>query len=326
MADSETRTYLIWNRDSVTTYIRSITFTDDAGVSHHAAFPAGWDGPYANQADFTANTTVISEVTAYVSDIGNVIKQYVSHTGTSLTVSSTASLYVGYTLYGNGYTAGQTITGFGTTATVITSAGPDGSPLVDENILFSPPQYLLRVDSNAGVDAGWIASGNGYSGQTAQSFSSTDYIIMSGGPASTPNPGGTITFTSPQTVLTLAPGTSSTFTARYTNNTAVLGTYPATFTIQAQSTQSITKVVSNFIGINTTPVDPGGGSGDGGWGVVGGGFVGSVTDSEGNAVTDSEGNAVSGGGGAAPSGGETGSDAGTGIGADGMSTDGSGNP
>lgn len=259
MADSETRTYLIWNRDSVTTYIRSIAFTNDAGVSHHAAFPAGWDGPYASQADFTANTTVISEATTYVSDVGNVIKQYVSHTGTSLVVSSTASLYVGYTLFGNGYTAGQTITGFGTTATVITSAGPNGSPLVSENIQFSPPQYALRVDSNAGISAGWAASGNGYSGQTAQSFSSTDYIIMSAGPSSTPSPGGTITFTSPQTVLTLAAGTSSTFTARYTNNTAAVGTYPATFTIQAQSTQSITKIVSNFVGINTAPVDSGGG-------------------------------------------------------------------
>ena len=264
MADSETRTYLIWNRDSVTTYIRSIVFTNDAGVSHHAAFPAGWDGPYANQADFTANTTAISETASYVGDVGNVIKQYVSNTGTSLRVSSTSSLFVGYTLFGNGYTSGQTITGFGTTATVVTSAGPNGSPQVGENIQFRPPQYTLRVDSNAGISAGWIASGNGYNGQTAQSFSSTDYIIMSGGPVSTPSPGGTITFTSPQTVLTLAPGSSSTFTARYTNNTAVVGTYPATFTIQALSTQSITKIVSNYVGINTPPVDPGGGDG-GGW-------------------------------------------------------------
>lgn len=298
MADSETRTYLIWNRDSVTTYIRSIAFTNDAAVSHHIAFPADFDSPYANQSDFTANTTEISQAVTYVSDVGDVIKQYVSHTGTTLTVNTTASLFVGYTLFGNGYAAGQTIASF-SSATIITSAGPDGSPTVGENIQFSPPSYLLVVDNNSGVGTGWVASTNGYSGQTAVGFSSTNYIIMSAAPGSTPVVGNTINFVSPQPVLTLPAGTSSTFTARYTNNTTALGSYPATFLIQAQSTTSITKLVSNFVGIGTAPVDSSGGGG-GGDTYAGAGFVGSITDSEGNVVTDSEGNAVSGGGGPAP--------------------------
>jgi hypothetical protein len=267
MADSETRTYLIWNRDSVTTYITGIDFTNDAGVSHSVSFPGTWESPFAGQTDYTANTTVETQAVTYADDIGDELKQYVSHTGTSLTVNSTASLVVGYSLFGNGYTAGQTIAGF-TSSTVITSAAPNGTPLVGENIQFSPPQYLLRVTSNSGVGVGWEANGNGYTGQTSSGLSSTNYIIMSGPPTSTPTPGGTVTFTLNRTVLILAPFSSSTFTAKYSNNTTVLGTYPASFTIRALSTAPIVKQVSNYIGIGSAPYDGGGG---GGW--DGGGFA-----------------------------------------------------
>jgi hypothetical protein len=312
MADSETRTYLVWNRDVVTTYLTSMVFTNDAAVDHTAAFPGTWDGPYAGQSNFTADTTVISQAVTYVGNVGDVLAQYVSHTGTSLTVNSTASIQTGYTLSGNGYTTGQTVTGFGTsttTAIVITSAGPDDTPDVGENIQFSPPQYLLIVSNNSGVGTSWIASGNNYNGQTAIGFSSTDVIIMSGPPNISPSPGGTITFTSPQTLLTLPAGSSSTFTIKYSNNTAVLGTYPASITIRATTSTSadIVKSISNFVGINTAPVDPGGG-GDGGWDGLGGGFGG-----------DSSSDA-----GPGPGAGNSAGDANAGDGGNGSSSDGSG--
>jgi hypothetical protein len=126
----------------------------------------------------------------------------------------------------------------------------------------------MRVSSNSGVSPGWIATGNGYNGQTAVSFSSTNYIIMSDGPSGGTTPGSTVTFVSDQPVLTLAAHSSSTFTARYTNNTGNLGSWPSTFTFTAQSTMTITKLVSNFVGIGTAPVDPGG---NGGGGFDGGG-------------------------------------------------------
>ena len=311
MADSETRTYLIWNRDSVTTYITGIEFTNDANVSHSVSFPSTWESPFAGQTDYTDSTTAETQEVIYADDIGDELKQYVSHTGTSLTVNSTASLSVGYSLFGNGYTAGQTIAGF-TSSTVITSSGPDGTPLVGENIQFSPPQYLLRVTSNSGVGVGWAATGNGYTGQTASGFSSTNYIIMSGPPTSTPAPGGTVTFTLARTVLTLAPFSSSTFTAKYSNNTTVIGTYPASFTIRALSTTPMVKQVSNYIGIGSLPFDGGGGGGgyDGGGFGDGGSSDGGASPGPGDGPGNSAGDANSG-------------DGGTGTSADGSGSDGS---
>jgi hypothetical protein len=314
MADSETRTYLVWNRDVVTTYLTSMVFNNDAGVDHHAAFPGTWDGPYASQTNFTADTTVISQAVTYVSNVGDVLSQYVSHTGTSLTVSSTASIQAGYTLSGNGYSSGQTVVGFGTSTIVITSAAPNGIPLVGENIEFSPPQYFLIVSNNSGVGANWVASGNGYNNRTAIGFSGTNHIIMSGPPSTTPTPGGTITFTSPQTLLTLPAGSSSTFTIKYSNNTAVLGTYPSTITIRATTSTSadIVKVVSNFVGINTAPVDPGIDYGGGGW--TGDGFGGDSPGSPGDGPGPGPGTGP----------GNSAGDANAGDGGNGSSADGSG--
>jgi hypothetical protein len=267
MADSETRTYTVWNRDNTSTRVTSLVINNDSNVAHHLAFTGAWESPYAGQTDFTGNTTVVSQSVTYLSDVDDVVKQYVSNSGTSLVVNSTASLVIGYTLNGNGYTAGQTLVGI-STSTVVTSAGPNGSPIVGDNIVFVPPQYSMRVSSNSGVSPGWIATGNGYNGQTAVSFSSTNYIIMSDGPSGGTTPGSTVTFVSDQPVLTLAAHSSSTFTARYTNNTGNLGSWPSTFTFTAQSTMTITKLVSNFVGIGTAPVDPGG---NGGGGFDGGG-------------------------------------------------------
>jgi hypothetical protein len=244
-----------------------MVFNNDAAVDHYASFPGTWDGPYAGLSNFTADTTVVSQAVTYVSNVGDVIAQYISHTGTSLTINSTASIQTGYTLSLNSYTSGQTVVGFGTSTIVITSAAPDGIPLVGENIKFSPPQYFLIVSNNSGVGANWVASGIGYTGnnRTAIGFSGTNHIIMSGPPSTTPS--GTITFTSPQTLLTLPAGTTSSFTIKYSNNTTVLGTYPSTITIRATTSTSaeIVKVISNFVGINTAPVDPGIDYGGGGF-------------------------------------------------------------
>jgi hypothetical protein len=263
MADSETRTYTIWNRDSTVTYINSIIISTDPNVSHHIDFPSGWNGPYNNLTNFTANTTVISQPVTYLSDVGNQVKQYVTHSGTNLVINSTASLVIGYTLSLNGYSAGQTITGWGSTNTVITSSGPNdltgGKPIVGDNIIFSPPEYSMQVSNNTGVAAGWVATGNGYNGQTATGLSSTNYIIMSGPPTTSPTPSGTVGFSDPQPVLILSPESSSTFTTRYTNNTNNIGSYDTAFTINALSTVSMTKLVINYVGIGTAPVDPGGG-------------------------------------------------------------------
>ena len=264
MADSETRTYTIWNLSTVTTDINSMIFVNQPEVSHHLSFPAGWESPYAGDINFTAGDTVITETAQATYALEDILRQYKSHTGTTLTVNSNASIGSGYAVNGNGYNT--TVVSTSGTQTVITSAGPVTTPIFNNNIQFLPPQYDLIVDSNSGISANWTAAGNGYSGQTVVATSGSTYLIMSGPPSTTPTPGGVITFTSDQNLmLTLAAGTSATFSAYYSNNSSVTGSYTGTFQINATNPGVIIKYVKNAVGINTPPVAPDGGGGGGGW-------------------------------------------------------------
>jgi hypothetical protein len=264
MATSETRTYTIQNLSTVSTTINSMVFTNEPEVSHHLGFPAvGWVAPYAGVTDFTANSTEITETALATYALENIPRPYISNTGTSLTVSSNANIGAGYAVNGNGYNT--TVVSTAGTQTVVTSAGPTTTPIFNDNILFLPPQYDLIVDDNAGISANWTAAGNNYSGQTVVATSGSTYLIMSGPPNGTPTPGGVITFTSDQNLmLTLAPGSTATFTAYYSNNSAVTGSYTGTFLINATQFGSVIKIVKNAVGINTDPifVDGGGGGGD----------------------------------------------------------------
>lgn len=265
MAISETRTYTIWNLSTASADITSMTFNNQAEISHHLGFPvSGWLSPYAGVTDYTANNTVITETAQATYALEDILRQYKLHTGTSLVVSSNASIGAGYAVNGNGYNT--TVVSTAGTQTVITSAGPATTPILNDNIQFLPPDYNLIVDSNAGISANWTAAGNGYSGQTVIATSGSTYLIMSGPPSSTPTPGGVITFTSDQNLmLTLAAGTSATFTAYYSNNSSVTGSYTGTFLISANTPGPVIKQVRNAVGINTPPIDPGGGGGGGGY-------------------------------------------------------------
>ena len=265
MATSETRTYTIWNLSTASTTINSMVFTNESEVSHHLGFPAvGWIAPYAGVTDFTANNTVITETALAVYALEDILRQYKSHVGTSLTVSSNSNIGVGYAVNGNGYNT--TVVSTAGTQTVITLAGPTTTPILDNDIKFLPPQYDLIVDDNAGISANWTAAGNNYSTQTVVATSGSTYLIMSHPPGSTPTPGGVITFTSDQNLmLTLSSGTSATFTAFYSNNSAVTGSYTGTFLISATQFGSVIKIVKNAVGINTAPIFVGGGGGGGEW-------------------------------------------------------------
>ena len=271
MATSEINTYTIWNISTASTTINSMVFTNESEVSHHLGFPAvGWIAPYAGVTDFTANDTLITETAQATYALENILRQYKLHVGTSLTVNSNENIGAGYTVSGNGYNT--TAVSTAGTQTVITLAGPTTTPILNDNIQFIPPQYDLIVDDNTGISANWTAAGNNYSGQTVVATSGSTYLIMSGPPSGTPTPGGVITFTSDQNLmLTLSSGTSATFTAFYSNNSSVTGSYTGTFLINATQFGSVIKIVRNAVGINTAPILPGGG-GDGGWG--GGGFDG----------------------------------------------------
>ena len=308
MATSETRTYTIWNLSTASTTIDSMVFTNESEVSHHLGFPAvGWIAPYAGVTDFTANDTLITETAQATYALENILRQYKLHTGTSLTVNSNANIGAGYAVNGNGYNT--TVVSTAGTQTVVTSTGPTTTPILNDNIQFLPPQYDLIVDDNTGISANWTAAGNGYSGQTVAATSGSTYLIMSGPPSSSPTPGGVITFTSDQNLmLTLAAGTSATFTAFYSNNSAVTGSYTGTFLINATQFGSVIKIVKNAVGINTDPifVDGGGGGGDyyydGGGGFSPGDSVGPAPGpadgvSAGNANAGAGGNGTTGQGG-----------------------------
>jgi hypothetical protein len=286
-----------------------MVFTNESEVSHHLGFPAvGWIAPYAGVTDFTANDTLITETAQATYALENILRQYKLHTGTDLTVNSNANIGAGYAVNGNGYNT--TVVSTAGTQTVFTLAGPTTTPILNDNIQFLPPQYDLIVNDNTGISTNWTAAGNGYSGQTVAATSGSTYLIMSGPPSSTPTPGGVITFTSDQNLmLTLTSGTSATFTAFYSNNSSVTGSYTGTFLINATQFGSVVKIVKNAVGINTDPIFVDGGGGGGEWYYGGGdGFSPGDTDSPAapgptDSVTAGDANAGEGGNGTTGQGG-----------------------
>ena len=254
-------TYTIINNSITTTAtINRMVFTDQPEVQHHADF-TGWNLPWGSYTDYTDDDTTTVIPVEYISHVGPLNKLYVRNTGTALALNNNTGIGTGWTVSNNGYTSGQTTVSTSGTSWVITSAPPDDIPIPGEVITFSPPENLLYVTDNTGINAGYVASGNGYTvGQTAVSTSGTHWIIMSAPPNGTPTPTGPnrfINFLSTDDILLqIAPASSSTFGLNYTKLTSTYGLYTATVKIYVTLDTPSIKVIQNFISISATPVDP----------------------------------------------------------------------
>jgi hypothetical protein len=334
------KTYTIWNKDPANSVdITDFVFADNANIQHHITFSSDWSAgagaDWAPGVDYTGNSTLISKTKTYVGNVGNVYvataatnyfkghspftRNYTTSTGTSLQVSSTAtvavgmaitgggftgqtvtafsatsgwmvlnavspsskpsvgtpltftdpypptlklvstaSLYTGMIMNGNGFTAGQTVVSIGTDSTVVASADPNTGVYANALVEFQPPQYVLKVNNIVGLSAGWYADTNtGYvytQPRTILSTSGTQYLIMSGD-VGYPSPSGDVRFISNvNKMITLAPNTSATWVLYYDANNSAVSNNLASITIYAtQQGNTVQKIVNNIVSINQAP-------------------------------------------------------------------------
>ena len=197
----------------------------------------------------------------------------------TLKLVSTATLYTGMTINGNGFTTGQTIVSIGTDTTIVASANPDTGVYANAIVEFNPPQYVLQVNNITGLDTGWYVDTDGSgvytAARTVVSTSGTQYLIMSGDVGYV-SPSGSVKFISNvNKMITLAPNTSATWVLYYEANNATVSNNLASITISAtQQGNVVQKEIVNLVSINQAPstsniqppVDPTGGGGGGGAG------------------------------------------------------------
>lgn len=255
-------TYTIYNNSNDTT--ATINYfeiaTNLSEQQHRLKIPAFWNPPFnaSPYTDFTGATTLRSEVKTYTSDVGSVNHTTTATTtGTTLRLDSNSELQVGWTVFNASYIySGQTVANKLGTQTVILSSVPDVVPFSSGvAITFTPPEFLLDVNNTTDLQEGWVASGNGYNGETILEVRSGTRLVMSDQPSTNPSPGGNITFTSDEdNMLEIPPLSSSTFVMDYDRITSVYGTYTSIVTMHATLGSNVVKNINNFMLVSALPV------------------------------------------------------------------------
>ena len=188
-----------------------------------------------------------------------------------VTLSNTTGLGPGWTITSNGYSSGQNayILSVKSGSTIIVDQLPETPATPGNPMIFTSSTNFLTLNNTNNLGTGWSASGNGYNGTQYIVSIDGDNLLMTAPPNGTPSVGGTITFTSVNSIYTLATLTSITFSIDYTNNSTTIGSsYPSIVTINASQGAPITSVINNFVAINATPVSPIYGGGGGGQGSI----------------------------------------------------------
>lgn len=201
-----------------------------------------------------------------------------------LILNNTTGILAGYVVSSTSYTSNQTVVSVTSGTWVVISAPPDGTPVFNEDIDFTPPQIFLDVDSTTGILAGYAVQGTGYtSNQQVVSVVSGTRLEMSDYPDSTLS--GTLTFFDDTPAATIPPLSNVTFSVDHPSYVSpTVGVYNNYVYVTGQIASSIkTLPLTNVVTISTVPVtseeyqegsgtgyfDPaydltGGGGGDGG--------------------------------------------------------------
>lgn len=258
-------TYIIYNNSTNTTatikyFDISTNFSEQ---QHRLKIPITWNPPFnaSPYTNFTNSSTLRSEVKTYTDDTGSInYTTTATTTGTTLYLTSNSGIQLGWTVFNSSYiTSGQTVTNFVGTTAVVISAAPDVVPFSSgAAITFTPPEFLLDVNNTTNLVVGWVATGNGYNGQTILEVRSGTRLVMSNQPSTNPTPSGNITFTSnDDNMLEIAPLSSSTFVMDYDRITSSYGTYTSIVNMYATLDSPVTKVINNFMVVSAVPVtDP----------------------------------------------------------------------
>ena len=187
-------TYTIQNLSTVDPVIvQYIDFDTQSGVQHTANLSGLGGGATTaetrNSSQERQNKTyqtgslLRSSILAYTHPVS---PYYVSHTGTTLVVSSTTGIEAGWTADDNYYT-GTYVVNVLPGNTLLMSSGPSNTPSNLRQITFTPTVNRITVEDTTGVKAGWEISGNGYSsGQTVVTVISPTQLYVSDQPDTTP--------------------------------------------------------------------------------------------------------------------------------------------
>ena len=259
-------TYTILNNTTSTTAtINYFTIASTLSqIQHHLKIPGSWNSPFNSTpyTDFTGTSTLRTEVKTYVSDVRNINRNtlLLTTSTTTLVLTSNTDVVVGWQVYNQNHIySGQTVTNLVGTQTVIISAVPDVAPFSSGTaITFIPPEYLLNVNNTTNLSAGWIASGNGYGGETIVEVRSGTQLVMDEQPNTSPVASGSITFSSNEDkMIEIPPLGTANFAMEYEAITSTLGTYTSFVNVHATLGTPVVKNVNNFLIVSLAPVsDP----------------------------------------------------------------------
>lgn len=165
MATSQTLTYTIYNRDTVSADVTSMIFTSPVQVSHHIGFPVTWNPPYGGDTNFTSTTTVSTLVTIAPSSSETFTAYYSNNSGVpGLSYTATFVIHTLSSVPTIQYVTN--IIGINTAPVDSAGTGTGGDPPVtgdgvvppDESVTYTPETGIGPGDGDGG---GGSAAGGG---------------------------------------------------------------------------------------------------------------------------------------------------------------------
>lgn len=269
--------YTITNFSTDTTaIIRYFNIATTLTQQQHYLDLTGWLPPFDTYTAFTGTSTVRTETKTFLSGVFDeqaITTATTSATSTTLYVDDNSGIGNGWDIIGTGVASGATVVSTPGSNRVIMSTTPASPIPSGTQITFIPPEYTINVNNTTNLAVGWIANGNGY--QQSQGIYILEIrgggqLLMSGQPTTTPSVGNITFISNSDTLLTIAPLSSATFSMNYTRVTSSLGTYTSAVSIGAEIGSPVVLPVRNFMLVSSAPVsDPtspfwdGGGGGDG---------------------------------------------------------------
>lgn len=172
-----------------------------------------------------------------------------------LILNNTTGILAGYVVSSTNYTSNQTVVSVTSGTWLVISAPPDGTPVFNEDIDFTPPQIFLDVDSTVGILAGYAVQGTGYtSDQQVVSVVSGTRLEMSDYPDSTPS--GTLTFFDDTPAATIPPLSNVTISIDHPSYVSpTLGVYNNYVYITGKIAASLkTLTLTNVVTLTAIPV------------------------------------------------------------------------
>jgi len=225
------KTFIFRNRSTQAAVIKAIKF-DTPNALRHTANLTNFGGLLTDKLAFRENALPFSAtgnfvidnrpetatITGYSAITETIQRNYVSHVGTTLNLTSTEGIGVGWqvslNISGGGYVSGQTVIDI-IGNSVVTSAPPtnnpstptvalvipQGTPITFTNPVLGHRLTITRTDPVPRGKIGWIATNNVFQGRSIvnelpATLPST-IIEMSGAPSSSPVLGSSITFARP---------------------------------------------------------------------------------------------------------------------------------